>query len=253
MRRLAERDMTTEVVDLGRKDEIGAMASTLQVSKDHGEGGSTRRRTAGRARRQGTARGPHGCAGALRGKNRQPGRDARLGRHTNGGNGALDVGDRRPDHPAGATVATAADEASAGVQTVAASAEQLSSSISEISRQVAQSSRITEKAVSDARRTDTTVRALAEGAQWIGQVVELIRSIAGQTNLLALNATIEAARAGDAGKGFALVASKVKGLAGQTARATEEIAAQIAQLQSETTGAVEDIRGASPRSSRKRI
>jgi methyl-accepting chemotaxis protein len=126
---------------------------------------------------------------------------------------------------------------------VAASAEELSSSISEITRQVAQSAKITEKAVADARRTDTTVRALAEGAQRIGQVVELISSIAGQTNLLALNATIEAARAGDAGKGFAVVASEVKSLAGQTAKATEEIGAQITRLQNETKDAVEAIKG----------
>ena len=96
-------------------------------------------------------------------------------------------------------------------------------SIGEITRQVAQSSKITDKAVGDARRTDAIVRALAEGAQRIGEVVELISNIAGQTNLLALNATIEAARAGDAGKGFAVVASEVKSLAGQTAKATEEI------------------------------
>ena len=97
--------------------------------------------------------------------------------------------------------------------------------------------------MADARRTDATVRALAEGAQRIGQVVELISNIAGQTNLLALNATIEAARAGDAGKGFAVVASEVKSLAGQTAKATEEISAQITQLQTSTREAVEAIKG----------
>src|SRR5262249_23258561 len=122
-----------------------------------------------------------------------------------------------------ANVAAAAEEASTGVQTVASAAEELTSSIGEINRQVAQSARVTEKAVNDARQTDGIVRALADGAQRIGQVVELISSIAGQTNLLALNATIEAARAGDAGKGFAVVASEVKSLANQTAKATEEI------------------------------
>jgi len=141
------------------------------------------------------------------------------------------------------TVAAAAEEASASVQTVAASAEELTSSIGEISRQVTQSSQITGKAVQEARRTDTIVRALSEGADKIGQVVDLITNIAGQTNLLALNATIEAARAGEAGRGFAVVASEVKSLAQQTARATEEIGAQIAQVQSATNDAVEAIKG----------
>ncbi len=140
-------------------------------------------------------------------------------------------------------VASAAEEASAGVQTAASAAEELTSSIGEITRQMQQSSRVTEKAVEEARRTDVIVRALAEGAQKIGDVVGLITSIAGQTNLLALNATIEAARAGDAGKGFAVVASEVKNLAQQTAKATEDIRAQIGQIQSATVEAVDAIKG----------
>ncbi len=140
------------------------------------------------------------------------------------------------------TVASAAQEASAGVQTVAAASEELAMSIQEISRQVARSAKMTSKAVEDARRTDTIVRALAEGAEKIGHVVGLITSIAGQTNLLALNATIEAARAGESGKGFAVVASEVKGLANQTAKATEEIAGQIGQIQAATAEAVAAIR-----------
>jgi methyl-accepting chemotaxis protein len=141
------------------------------------------------------------------------------------------------------TVASAAQEASAGVSTVASAAEELTASIQEISRQVAQSSRIAGQAVADAQRTDLIVRALAEGAERIGQVVGLIANIASQTNLLALNATIEAARAGDAGKGFAVVASEVKSLANQTARATGDIGAQIQQIQSATKEAVTAIRG----------
>jgi methyl-accepting chemotaxis protein len=141
------------------------------------------------------------------------------------------------------TVTAAAEEASAGVQTVASAAEELTASIHEISRQVAQSTKITSKAVEDTRRTDTIVQALADGAQKIGAVVQLITGIASQTNLLALNATIEAARAGDAGKGFAVVASEVKSLAGQTARATEEIGAQIRQIQDATGEAVQAIKG----------
>ncbi|HEV7635390.1 MAG TPA: methyl-accepting chemotaxis protein [Bradyrhizobium sp.] len=140
-------------------------------------------------------------------------------------------------------VGSAATEASTRVQTVAAAAEELSSSISEISRQVAQSTDITARAVDTARRTDATVRALADGAQQIEHVVELISSIAGQTNLLALNATIEAARAGDAGRGFAVVAAEVKSLASQTAEATKEIGTRIAQIQSATKEAVEAIQG----------
>ena len=140
-------------------------------------------------------------------------------------------------------VSTAAAEASARVQTVATAAEELSTSISEISRQVAQSAKITDRAVENARRTDTIVRALAEGAQQIEHVAELISSIAGQTNLLALNATIEAARAGEAGRGFAVVASEVKSLASQTAEATKEIGTRISQIQGATKEAVEAIQG----------
>ena len=140
-------------------------------------------------------------------------------------------------------VSTAAAEASARVQTVATAAEELSTSISEISRQVAQSAKITDRAVENARRTDTIVRALADGAQQIEHVAELISSIAGQTNLLALNATIEAARAGEAGRGFAVVASEVKSLASQTAEATKEIGTRIAQIQGATKEAVQAIQG----------
>jgi methyl-accepting chemotaxis protein len=103
---------------------------------------------------------------------------------------------------------------------------------------VTQSANVALRATDEAKRTDTTVRALADGAQRIGEVVSIIRTIADQTNLLALNATIEAARAGDAGKGFAVVASEVKALASQTAKATDEIGGQVAQIQSVTTEAV---------------
>ncbi len=142
-----------------------------------------------------------------------------------------------------ALVGSAAGEASTRVQTVAAAAEELSSSITEISRQVAQSAAITGRAVETARRTDVTVRALAEGAEQIEHVAELISSIASQTNLLALNATIEAARAGEAGRGFAVVAVEVKSLASQTAEATKEIGTRIAQIQAATKEAVEAIQG----------
>jgi methyl-accepting chemotaxis protein len=138
-------------------------------------------------------------------------------------------------------VAAAAEQASANVQTVATATEELSSSVAEIGRQVTQSTRIAGEAVNEATRTNTTVQGLSAAAQKIGDVVKLISDIASQTNLLALNATIEAARAGDAGKGFAVVASEVKSLANQTAKATEEIAAQVAAMQNATGEAVHAI------------
>ena len=139
-------------------------------------------------------------------------------------------------------VAAASEEAATNVQTVAVASEELASSIAEISRQVAQSSRIAAHAVAEAEKTNANVQGLADAAQKIGEVVSLINDIASQTNLLALNATIEAARAGDAGKGFAVVASEVKSLANTTARATEEIGDEIAGVQSATQSAVAAIK-----------
>lgn len=138
--------------------------------------------------------------------------------------------------------ADAAGHANSGVQTMAAAAEELSASIGEINRRIEQSTDMTERAVRSAQQTNGVVQALSEGASRIGDVVKLISSIAGQTNLLALNATIEAARAGDAGKGFTVVASEVKNLASQTAKATEEITRQIDQNQAATRQAVDAIR-----------
>lgn len=141
-----------------------------------------------------------------------------------------------------ATVASASLQATQNVQTVAAAAEELSTSIQEITQQVSRSSERTAAAVAQADATNAEVEGLMQSAQRIGEVVTLINDIASRTNLLALNATIEAARAGDAGKGFAVVASEVKSLANQTAKATEEISAQIDAMQAATESSANSIR-----------
>ncbi len=139
------------------------------------------------------------------------------------------------------TVADAADESVRNVETVAAATTQLAMSVEEIAKQVAESNKVVGLAAEEATRTEVDINALSESAAKIGEVVALINSIAEQTNLLALNATIEAARAGEAGKGFAVVASEVKQLASQTARATEDISARVAGIQKATGDTVQSI------------
>jgi methyl-accepting chemotaxis protein len=141
------------------------------------------------------------------------------------------------------TVVTASEEAARNVQTVASATEELTASIAAISQQVTQASGMINDSVRQATMSNEHVRGLTAAADKIGDVVRIISDIAGQTNLLALNATIEAARAGDAGKGFAVVASEVKALANQTARATEEISAQIGAIQQATQTSASLIRG----------
>ena len=140
-------------------------------------------------------------------------------------------------------VAAASGQASSNVQSVASAAEELDASVVEIGRQMQESNKIAGQAVKEAEQTDGRIGELSQAAGRIGDVIKLITAIAGQTNLLALNATIEAARAGEAGRGFAVVAQEVKALASQTAKATEEIGAQIAGMQAATQDSVSAIKG----------
>ena len=244
MRRLAARDTTTMVPFGDRSDEIGAMSVAVQVFKDTmiTSDRLEQEQSAARAARQERSARIETLVGDFEQKiGGTVSVLAAASTEMEATATSMKENAAQTDRQAVA-VAQAADKSSDGVQTVAAASEQLASSISEINRQVASSSGLTTRAVDSVRQTDDTVRALSESATKIGAVVDLITSIAGQTNLLALNATIEAARAGDAGKGFAVVASEVKNLAQQTARATEEIAAQIGQVQQASHGAVAAIR-----------
>jgi methyl-accepting chemotaxis protein len=246
MRRLANREFDTRVDGTGRGDEIGAMAKAVLVFKDgmiKADDAAAREQA-----REQTARAERRATLEKLANNFE----------TQAGNTVKALASAATEMEATAqsmsgtggqtstqasTVSAAAEQASTGVQTVAAAAEQLAASITEISRHVAQSAKITTKAIADARQTDIMVQTLAGAAQKIGDIIGLISTIAGQTNLLALNATIEAARAGDAGRGFAVVASEVKSLALQTSQATGNIAAQINEIQTATRDAVSAIRG----------
>jgi methyl-accepting chemotaxis protein len=246
MRALADGRLDGDIPGVGRGDEVGAMAATVQIFKDNAlrvheleqAEAETQKRTAAerRAAMEGLAsdfeRSVNGIVRSVS--------TAAAGMQTTAQSMTSTASDASSR---AATVSAASQNASSNVSTVASAAEELSSSVAEISRQVTRSSEIASKAVGDAERTNATVQVLSTGAEKIGEVVKLIHSIAAQTNLLALNATIEAARAGESGRGFAVVASEVKALANQTAKATEEISAQVAAMQQSTSDAVSAING----------
>ena len=247
LNRLSRGDLTIEIIGGARGDEIGDIARALQVFKDTATAAEEMRALQAEEQKA-KERRQMAIDGLI--KTFDDTMSSELTQLTSASTElqatAQSMSSTAEETSRQATaVAAASEQASANVQTVAAAADELSASVIEISRQVEQSTLIAGQAVADAERTDAAVRILAEAAQKIGAVVGLINDIASQTNLLALNATIEAARAGEAGKGFAVVASEVKNLATQTAKATEDISAQISGMQGSTDEAVTAIKGIS--------
>ena len=245
MRKLAGGDMSVEIAGADRKDEIGNMASAVLVFKNNAV--ETERLRAQQAETEKFAaeqrkREMHKLADAFEGAVGEIVETvSSASTELEASASTLTVTAERAQELT-TMVAAASEEASTNVQSVASATEELSSSVNEISRQVQESARMAGDAVGQARATNDRVGELSRAAGRIGDVVELINTIAGQTNLLALNATIEAARAGEAGRGFAVVASEVKALAEQTAKATGEIGQQIAGIQQATEQSVAAIK-----------
>jgi methyl-accepting chemotaxis protein len=246
MSALAQGQLTVEIPDTGRSDQIGDMARAVEVFKSNAirikqveiEQAGIAEQTE-RDRKSALADMASRLETTVKSIADAVMRSAVLMRGS--ASTMTDAAERTKTRST--AVAAASEEASVNVQTVASAAEELTASIREIGRQSQSSAAIAARAATQAAETNTTMEGLSRAADRIGEVVKLINDIASQTNLLALNATIEAARAGDAGKGFAVVASEVKSLAGQTARATEEIASQIAAIQGETRQAAAAIKG----------
>ena len=244
---LSEGNNAVVVPGIEKGDEIGAMARTVEVFKQNAiekERLAERERTESAARetRSKTIEGLIGQFESSSATALEQVKDAGAQLRANA-KAMTDTADRTKSQSAAA--AAASEQAAANVQTVAAATEEMDSSVKEINSQVSRSSQIADSASKEAAATQETMSDLAEASQKIGEIVRLISDIADQTNLLALNATIEAARAGEAGKGFAVVASEVKSLANQTAQATQQINAQITDVQSIASRAVSAIEGIS--------
>ncbi len=247
MQALGKGDLTANVPHLGEKTEIGAMADTLQVFKealiakkaaDEAAAVDAEAKIERGRRVDSITRDFESMIGEI------VETVSSASTELEASAGTLSATAERSQKLT-STVAAASEEASTNVQSVASATEELSSSVNEISRQVQESARMATDAVGQARVTNDRVSELSKAASHIGDVVELINTIAGQTNLLALNATIEAARAGEAGRGFAVVASEVKALAEQTAKATGEIGQQITGIQAATLESVNAIKAIS--------